>query len=267
MPEFRTIALQTLLFAAALLAATAMPKAASARQADPQAGTRADHAAPDQAATAPLSPFTAAYSVHRAGRRMGEATLRLVRGEGVQWRMDLGIRANRGLLGLAGLDAQQSTVFIDGEAGFQPLSQGTVRQALFLDKRSSGRFDWNAGAAQWSGDISEHRRQPVPLRAGDMSGLLVNLAVVRDARPGAQLSYRIVDNGRAREHHYAVSAQKEGITVNGIDYLAMRVQRTDQDDEQTVFWIADGVPTPIRILKREDGKDVYDLQLVQYQGA
>jgi hypothetical protein len=52
-----------------------------------------------------------------------------------------------------------------------------------------------------------------------------------------------------------------------IDYLAMRVQRTDQDDEQTVFWIADGVPTPIRILEREDGKDVYDLQLVQYQGA
>jgi hypothetical protein len=96
---------------------------------------------------------------------------------------------------------------------------------------------------------------------------LVHLAVVRDARPDAQLTYRVVDNGRAREHRYAVSAQKEGITVNGIDYLAMRVQRTDQDDEQTVFWIADGVPTPIRILEREDGKDVYDLQLVQYQGA
>ncbi|MFP5374453.1 MAG: DUF3108 domain-containing protein [Gammaproteobacteria bacterium] len=263
MPELRTTALQTLAFAAVLLAAAAMPEAASARQADPPAAARADHAAVDP----PLSPFTAAYSVHRAGRQMGEATLRLVRGTGVQWRMDLGIRVNRGLLGLAGLDAQQSTVFVDGAAGFQPLSQGTVRQALFLDKRSNGRFDWNAGTAQWSGDIGQHRRQPVTLRAGDMSGLLVNLAVVRDARPGVQLTYRVVDNGRAREHRYAVSAQKEGLTVNGIDYLAMRVQRTDQDDEQTVFWIADGVPTPIRILKREDGKDVYDLQLVQYQGA
>lgn len=261
MPAFRTPALPSIAVALALAATMAMPLPAVARQPGPPPGTAFERDVER------LAPFTAAYSAHRAGKPMGEATLRLVRGAGVQWRMDLGIRANRGLFGLAGLDAQQSTVFIDGAAGFQPLSQGTVRQALFLDKRSSGRFDWNAGTAQWSGDVSEHRRQPVPLRSGDMSGLLVNLAVVRDARPGAQLVYRVVDNGRARDHHYAVSAQKEPITVNGIDYLAMRVQRTDQDDEQTVFWIADGVPTPIRILKREDGKDVYDLQLVQYQGA
>jgi hypothetical protein len=260
MPDLRITALQTLAIVVALYAVAAAPLPATARQADARA-------AADQAAAEPLWPFVAAYSVHRAARPMGEATLQLVRGAGVQWRMDLGIRANRGLFGLAGLDAQQSTVFIDGAAGFQPLSQGTVRQALFVDKRSSGRFDWNAGTAQWSGDISEHRRQPVPLRAGDMSGLLVNLAVVRDARPGAQLVYRVVDNGRAREHRYAVSAQKEGITVNDIDYLAMRVERTDRDDEQTVFWVAEGVPTPVRILQREDGKDVYDLQLVQYQGA
>lgn len=267
MPVSRCLVLPSVAIAMALSAAVAMPAPAMERQADPQASAGIHHDALDPPSAASLSPFAAAYSVHRAGKPVGEATLRLARGAGVQWRMDLGIRANRGLLGLAGLDAQQSTVFVEGPAGFQPLSQGTVRQALFLDKRSSGRFDWNAGAAQWSGDISEHRRQPVPLRPGDMSGLLVNLAVVRDARPGAQLVYRVVDNGRAREHRYAVSAQKEGITVNDIDYLAMRVQRTDQDHDQTVFWVADGVPTPVRILQREDGKDVYDLQLVQYQGA
>lgn len=214
-----------------------------------------------------LAPFVAAYAVEKDGKPMGEASLRLVRADGARWRVDLGIHATRGLLGLAGLDAQQSTVFrADGEQ-FLPLSQSTVRQALFFDKKSTGTFDWTAQTARWRGDVSEHRQQPVALHAGDMSSLLVNLAVIRDAQAGASLEYRVVDNGRARAHRYAVSPEKEGITVGGIDYLALRVSRVDDADEATVFWVAEGVPTPIRILKREDGKDVYDLRLIQYQGA
>jgi len=214
-----------------------------------------------------LAPFVAAYAVEKDGKPMGEASLRLVRADGAQWRVDLGIQATRGLLGLAGLDAQQSTVFrADGEQ-FLPLSQSTVRQALFFDKKSTGTFDWTAQTARWRGDVSEHRQQAVALHAGDMSSLLVNLAVIRDAQPGASLEYRVVDNGRARAHRYAVSPEKESITVGGIDYLALRVSRVDDADEDTVFWVAEGVPTPIRILKREDGKDVYDLHLIQYQGA
>jgi hypothetical protein len=230
------------------------------------AALAATPAEPAEART--LAPFAAAYAVEKDGKPMGEASLRLVHADGAQWRVDLGIHATRGLLGLAGLDAQQSTLFrADGQQRYLPLSQSTVRQALFFDRKSVGTFDWNAQAARWRGDVSGHRQQPVALREGDMSSLLVNLAVIRDARPGASLQYRVVDNGRARAHRYAVSPEKEGITVGGIDYLALRVSRVDDADEDTVFWVAEGVPTPIRILKREDGKDVYDLHLIQYQGA
>ncbi len=44
----------------------------------------------------------------------------------------------------------------------------------------------------------------------------------------------------------------------------MRVSRHDGND-QTVVWVARGVPTPIRILQREDGDVGTDLRLVEYK--
>ena len=38
-----------------------------------------------------------------------------------------------------------------------------------------------------------------------MSGLLINLAVIRDAQPGKSLHYRFVDDGRVRDHQYVVA--------------------------------------------------------------
>ncbi|GAB3728616.1 DUF3108 domain-containing protein [Luteimonas pelagia] len=220
-----------------------------------------------EAAAGPLAPFQAEYAVHRAGKRFGDARLTLAPANGADWRVSLDIDATRGLFGLAGLDAHQRTDFrVDG-GEFRPLVQHTRREALFLDRTSTGRYDWRALDARWSGDVSDKRKAPVRLHAGDLSSLLVNLAVVRDAAPGATLDYRVVDNGRARGHRYVVSAEKESISIEGIGYHALRVERTDKRDEQTVFWIADGVPTPIRILQREDGEDTFDLRLVDYRGA
>ena len=100
-----------------------------------------------------------------------------------------------------------------------------------------------------------------------MSGLLINLAVVRDAQPGASLSYRFVDDGRERDHHYVVGAATEPVTVDGLQYEAMRVSRSNAGGEDTVIWVADGVPTPFRMLQRENGADTFDLRLVEYKGA
>ena len=109
--------------------------------------------------------------------------------------------------------------------------------------------------------------QPVPLQPGDMSALLMNLAVIRDAAPGKQLDYRVVDNGRVREYQYTVAAEPENVTVEDLSYSALRVSRSNGGNDETIFWVADGVPTPVRILQREDGQDGIDLRLVEYQGA
>src|SRR3546814_13396152 len=95
-------------------------------------------------------------------------------------------------------DLQQSTVFDDIGGQFRPLTQSTVRKGLFLGKKVNGVYDWNTHTAQWQGSIKEARSQPIALHHGDMSGLLINLEVIRDARPGARLQYRFVAGAPVR---------------------------------------------------------------------
>lgn len=213
-----------------------------------------------------LAPFVATYDAWNDGKQAGTATMRLAR-EGRLWRVDLDVTGNRGLARWIRLDIDQGTVFEEAGGDYRPLRQDTRRKALFMGRHIEGVYDWTSGVAQWSGDLKDARRQPVALREGDKSGLLINLAIVRDAAPGRALRYRFVDGGRVRDHQYAVAEATEYVEVDGLSYDAMRVSRTNGGNDETIFWVARGVPTPIRILQRENGEDAIDLRLVAYEGA
>jgi len=215
---------------------------------------------------AALEPFVANYQVLRSGRALGEATLRVVRQDGTRWRVDLTMRGT-GLLGLAGINAEQSTVFDTVGETYRPLTQATLRKALFTRRQTVGTYDWSSLTAHWTGDIKKTRLAPVPLQPGDMSGLLINLAVIRDAQPGKAMQYRFVDTGRARDHRYVAAQELESLSVGELSYNALRVNRVQGGPEETAIWVVDGVPTPIRMLQRDDGQDTYDLRLVDYKGV
>lgn len=214
-----------------------------------------------------LEPFVASYQAYNEGKLAGSASMKVVPKTGSQWQIDLNVKGTRGFARLAGLNIEQSTVFDTADGQFRPLSQATVRHALFMGKKMVGTYDWDARTAQWQGDIKKNRRAPLPLQPGDMSALLMNLAVIRDAAPGKQLDYRVVDNGRVREYQYVVAPEPETVTVEDLSYSALRVSRANGGNDETIFWVADGVPTPVRILQRENGQDGVDLRLVEYQGA
>ena len=237
------------------------------------AGAVAHAVEPDASAQAAqpahaLQPFLASYEAWYDGKPAGTATMRLVRDDAAaRWRVDLTIRGDRGFAGVMGLNLEQGTVFDIANGIYRPLSQSTVRKAaIVFNRKVTGTYDWHNNTAQWTGDIKKERRDPVPIRYGDMSGLLINLAVIRDAEPGRQLSYRFVDGGRVRDYEYRVAGQTEPVTVSELRYEAMRVERTNGGNDETIFWIADGVPTPVRILQRENGEDAVDLRLIEYQG-
>jgi Protein of unknown function (DUF3108) len=243
--------------------------AAPAFSQNPAATSPAIETAPQiAAAQAPaLAPFTATYEAFRQGKRAGNATLRLVHGDTAsRWRVDLDIRGDRGFAGVIGLNLQQSTVFEARDAGFRPISQSTVRKGLFLGKKTVGVYDWSNGTAQWRGDLKDKYRAAIPLQDGDMSGLLINLAIIRDAQPDRMLQYRFVDGGRARDHAYRVASTPESMSAGDLNFQTLRVARTNGGNDETLFWVAEGVPTPVRILQREDGEDAIDLRLIQYQG-
>jgi hypothetical protein len=220
-----------------------------------------------------LEPFVASYEVFNSGRRLGTATMQAVPVEVAhtqsgRWRIDLHLKGG-GLMRLTGLNLQQSTLFDNVGDQYRPLSQALVKRVFLSNRKTVGVYDWAARSAHWTGDIKKTRRRPVQLQPGDMSGLLINLAVIRDALPGATLRYRFVDDGRVRDHVYQVAPQTEVVQVGELSYDAMRVERIQQAapgsaGEQTVIWVAAGVPTPIRILQREDGQDATDLRLIEY---
>ena len=133
-------------------------------------------------APARLEPFVAQYKVYKGSSELGDATLQLVRQPGNRWRVDLLMRGG-GLFRIAGVHADQSTVFDASASGqtYRPLTQATVRKLAFTRRRTTGLYDWQSRTARWSGDVKESRSRPVALQPGDMSGLLINLAVIRDA--------------------------------------------------------------------------------------
>lgn len=232
-----------------------------------QAGDVVDLLPPADMPPRALEPFVASYDVYSGGRRLGTATMQTVPSEGGRWRIDLALKGG-GLMRLAGLNLQQTTVFENQDNQYRPLNQALVKRVFLSRKKTVGTYDWNARSARWTGDVKKSRQRPVPLQPGDMSGLLINLAVIRDAQPGATLRYRFVDDGRVRDHVYRVAPETELVQVGDLSYEAMRVERVQQESspsaEQTVIWVAAGVPTPIRILQREDGQDGTDLRLIEY---
>jgi len=213
-----------------------------------------------------LQPFVATYQVFHDGRELGQATLQLVHVDGARWRIDLVMRGS-GLVRLTGLNLQQSTVFdTDGQV-FRPLAQSAVKHRFFSTRKTVGLYDWNQRNVRWTGDVRDGHAGPIALQPGDMTGLLIDLAVIRDAQPGRTLDYRFVDDGRVRQHHWVVAPQTENVAVGELGYDAMRANRIQDGGDDTVLWVASGVPTPIRILQREDGADATDLHLIEYKGA
>jgi hypothetical protein len=239
--------------------------AAPALAADPAAVAPDPAQAPD--APRPLEPFVASYQAYNGGDLAGTATMRVVEAGGGRWRVDLDIQGNRGFAGLLRLNIDQSTVFEVAGGAYRPLSQSTERKALLFGRETVGTYDWITRTARWTGDVKEARRAPVALQDGDMSGLLINLAIMRDAAPGRALAYRFVDGGRVRRHEYAAAPAPEKIQVGELAYQALRVSRTNGGNDEMIVWVADGVPTPVRILQRENGEDAIDLQLIEYNGV
>ena len=205
-----------------------------------------------------LEPFSADYSARFMGMEAdGKMTLENVGGNRWEYRMEA-----------AGMGARmiQSTTFeVEGDR-WRPLSsedsqigESGLAAMLVRNKTIRATYDWDNNVARWSGDVDDDEAGPVRLRPGDMDGMLINLAVIRDVAAGQPLEYRLVEDGRARPQRFEVDGT-ETITVNGEEHEATRVVRTSGRREITA-WIVDGMPAPARILQKRNGRDHIDLRL------
>lgn len=198
-----------------------------------------------------IEPFTADYQASYMGLQ-ANGTMSVVAQGNNRWRYSLNIRNQ-----VANLS--QNTVFDEKDGRYRPLSGSDHSLMLIKKKNVDATYDWDKREATWSGDIKPDRAGPVSLQAGDMDGLLMNLALVRDVAAGKPLNYRLVEDGRAKPMNYQI-AGKESVTVEGKPREATKVVRGD-GKRQIVAWVVPGIPVPVRIVQRENGSDTLDLTI------
>ncbi len=202
-----------------------------------------------------LKPFTAQYAASFKGISAG-GSMSLVQ-HGNRWTYSMGIRN-------AMANMSQATVFEDAAGRYRPLG-GSDRSTYLMKTRSIiTHYNWKGMQARGTGDVKPQRAGPVAMQPGDMDALLVNLALVRDVGFGrASMTYRLLENGKAKPMAYRV-AGREKVTVGGRALDATKVVQS-AGGKQTIAWIAAGIPAPVRIVQREDGSEVFRLQLTSWR--
>lgn len=198
-----------------------------------------------------LKPFNATYQASYMGVQ-ASAQMTLAEAGNDRWRYSLVIRNP-----LANLN--QTTVFAENGGRWRPLSGNDRSQMLVRKREMNSVFDWSARTATWSGDVKDDRRGPIALQDGDVDGMLLNLVLARDAASGRPLTYRVLENGKAKSMSYR-SAGQEQVTVGGRRYTATRLVQSGDDDTLTV-WVAPELPVPLRILQSKPSGDTLELRL------
>lgn len=198
-----------------------------------------------------MHPFSADYEASWKGVQ-ANARMTLAPAGGGRWSYEVSVGNTLG-------SSRQVTVFDEQGDVLRPLSGTDSTQVLIKKSHKQATYDWARGEARWSGDVKPDRTGPVKLQPGDLDGMLLNLALVRDVAAGKPLRYRMVDNGTARMQVYQ-NLGTETITVAGQPRTATKVAR-NSDDKQVIAWIVDGLPVPARILQRKGGKNELELVL------
>lgn len=214
-----------------------------------------------------LEPFTARYEVLRDGKSQGEAVMRLERIEGERWRFSSDVRGTSGMARLSGFEMSESTEFealADGR--LKPLS-AQASGGLSLRRRSIGtEFDWSANQVRWNGDAKPEHRGPAPLGADTVNPQILNLALAQRLRAGTEGVIRLdlVNRGDSDPVEYRVrGSEAVSVPMGEREAVALHHRRTDKDREITL-WIDPSLPpAPLRVLQREDGKDAYELRLIE----
>ncbi|MBP6216539.1 MAG: DUF3108 domain-containing protein [Luteimonas sp.] len=209
-----------------------------------------------------IEPFTANYGANFMGLQADGRMTLAAEGQD-RWKYSLEITG-------AGARLSQSTVFEARGEQWRPLSSVDLQRGesglgrmLIKNRTINAEFDWNASQARWTGDIRPDRGGPVKLQPGDVDGMLLNLALVRDFAAGKPLSYRMVDDGKVRRGVFK-PAGTETITVGGKQHKATKLS-WNQEGRSITAWVVEGIPVPARILQQRDGRDHVDLRLKSFR--
>ena len=198
-----------------------------------------------------LKAFDASYRASY-NNMAANASMSLAPAGGNRWNYTLSVQN-------ALVQLNRSAVVDASGAQLRPISNRENVNMVVRKRSKQGQYDWSSQQARWSGDVKADRQGPIRLQAGDVDGMTMNLAIVRDALAGKPMRYRLIENGKATPMTFTV-AGRENMAIDGRQTPTIRVSGNDGDTTRTL-WVAEGIPLPVRILQKDDDGDTIDLRL------
>lgn len=205
-------------------------------------------------AQAALKPFNAEYSVRYQGVP-ANAQASLTR-TGDNWTYVMTI-------GNVVASMHQATYFRERNGVYLPLGGSDKLQYLGQRRSITTRYDWHNLQVRWTGDAKPSRVGPIPLQAGDVDALLLQLALVRDHENGRAMRYRVTENARTRPTTFRRTGTEQ-VSIGSRTVSAVRYVQTGEG-KTTTAWIAAGIPVPVRLSQQENGRETVRLNMTGWR--
>jgi hypothetical protein len=219
----------------------------------------------DAVAADPRIPmFNARYDVKLNGIRVAKAEFSLSSRGGNEFVYSQSSRST----GLAALFGSQS---VDESSRWELTPQG-IRPIRYRYEREGGDDDDDRHVElifDWSSHRVENRVQGQPwsmaIPDGTLDKLLVQVAMLMDLRSGErEFTYPVADGGRLKHYAFAVVGE-ETIELPDGDHHTIKIQRTDDDRDQTYIWAAPDLQyMPVRFMKLKKSGLKYEMRLREF---
>ncbi len=197
----------------------------------------------------PYPEFVADYDVRVNGIKVGSATFRLSHLERDEY-LYQSEASKAGLGRLLGSDkATESSRWRLADDGVQVLEYRAHNEDGDDDDNAHLIFDWDSLEVENRG-AGEHWRIAMP--AGTLDQMVMQLAMLFDLRDGkTEFRYPVATRGRIKEYRFERAGEEVTELPFG-NYRTVRLQRTDDERDQSAVWSAPELEYfPVRFVKQK----------------
>lgn len=224
--------------------------------------------APPTQPPAGLTALTARYEVFTDGRPNGESVMQLRPLAADRWEWRVESRGTRGLAKWVAVHSLQRAEFEwrDGQPHLL-LAESETRSALH-HRRDRLRVDWTTQRLHWDGDLPADRAREQPFDGAPSCAALLNLQLGLDSgrSSAAEFSYEVHDRGRGRRWNYQrLPATMLTVPLGRFEAVALQHRRADKPRLTTLWFSPELPPLPLRVLRQENGRDRFELRLLELQ--
>lgn len=214
---------------------------------------------------APLPPHEATYEVLRYGKKVGELAVSLEQLDNGVWHYRSDTRATAWWARALNVSAEEAAHFVWRGDRIKMLTYHHAQHVPTDNRFFQHRTDWQAGTTEVR---TENGRQTVELTDNmvDPLSLRLQLAVnlADPSRRRATHDFTLLDRDEVKHKQYTYDGEGSlELPAGCFETLRIRRNENPNSDKTNLSWhSADFHWMPVRILRREDGKDKLDVRLM-----